>query len=307
MPNVSVLISVYNGEDFISKAIDSVLVQTYKNFEILLIDDNSKDSTSDILIKYAKKFPKKIKLFRNKKNIGLTKCLIKIMKNSKGKYIARLDADDFWHKDKLKIQINFLNKNKKVVLLGSSGFKVDSNNNVISKIGLNNLNHKSLKNKLLFKNYFLHSSIIFKKNIYYKSGGYNSDFKFSQDYDLWLKISKIGNIGNLDDNLIYLSQHKNSITSKNKKIQSLYAFIISCIHKSKTNIKLKNKNLFNLIKKLKQNTDKTHFDSLCYLYSEYLPVYFSKNIFSLNFQIIKYLLKDKNFFIRKTIKKILLK
>ena len=307
MPKISVIMSVYNSQKFIVKAIESVFKQTYQDFELLLIDDASTDNSFLILKKYAKKFPNKVILLKNRKKIGLTKSLIKLIKHSKGAYIARLDSDDYCHKDRFKTQINWLLKKKDNVLIGSSGYMVDENDKIISKINLDHLLDNKLKKKLIFKNYFLHSSTMFRKSYYNKVGGYNSFFKYTQDYELWSKLSKVGHIKNLKKELIYLRQHRNSLTSKYKTEQALYAFLISCINRNGKSLNLKSKNLISEIKKLKKKTDQTHFDSLCFLYSEYLPAKLSKSLTDLDYSLIKYLLKDKKFFMRKIIKKILIK
>ena len=148
---------------------------------------------------------------------------------------------------------------------------------------------------------------MFSKSYYDKVGGYNPFFKYTQDYELWSKLSKVGHIKNLKKELIYLRQHRNSVTRKYKTEQALYAFLISCINRNGKNLNFKSKNLISEIKKLKKKTDQTHFDSLCFLYSEYLPAKLSKSLTDLDYSLIKYLLKDKKFFIRKIIKKILIK
>lgn len=306
MSLVSVVISVHNGQEFISKALDSVLQQSYNNYEILISDDGSNDKTLKIIKKYKKKFPNKVKIFNNRKTIGLTKSLIQLINYSKGEFIARLDADDMWDKNLLKIHINWLSKRKKNVLIGSSGFKINTKNEIIGKFNLKNLGHTELKKKLLFKNYLLHSSTMFRKKNYYEVGGYNTVFKFSQDYDLWYRLSNVGKIQNLSENLVYIRSSNSSITSRYKTKQSLYAFIISCIHKENLNINI-NKNLIIVITKLRKIVNKIHFNSMCYLYSEYLPKKFSKKFSDLDFFTIFYLLKDKKFFFRTIIKKFLLK
>ena len=111
MPNISIVMSVFNEEKNISKCIESVLKQSFRNYEFLIFDDNSNDDTKKILMKYRKK-NKKIKCYFSKKNLGLTKALNFLIKKSKGKYIARIDGDDLWLKHKLRVQFNFMKKNK---------------------------------------------------------------------------------------------------------------------------------------------------------------------------------------------------
>ena len=120
MPNISVVMSVFNEEKNISKCIESVLKQSFRNYEFLIFDDNSNDGTKKILMKYRKK-NKKIKCYFSKKNLGLTKALNFLIKKSKGKYIARIDGDDLWLKHKLQIQFDFMKKNE-VFLVGTNGY-----------------------------------------------------------------------------------------------------------------------------------------------------------------------------------------
>ena len=117
---------------------------------------------------------------------------------------------------------------------------------------------------------------MFKKNYYKKVGGYNSKYIFSQDYDLWCKLSNIGRIKNISKNLVFVRQHKKSISIKNRKKQSLNAFIISCLNQDK-NIYLKTSKYDQIINQLSKITNiKKHFNAMCYLYSEFLPKSFPK-------------------------------
>lgn len=305
MTKISVVMCVHNGDKFIYESVNSILQQTCKNFELLILDDASTDKTLKIL-KSLKKKNSKIRIYKNKKKLGLTKSLIKLISKSNGQYIARLDADDICKKKRLEIQRRWLSKSRKNALIGTSGFKINEKSKIIGKFNLENLNHNKLKKKLLFKNYFLHSSTMFKKNYYKKVGGYNSKYFFSQDYDLWCKLSNIGRIKNISENLVFLRQHKKSISIKNRKKQSLNAFIISCLNQDK-NIYLKTSKYDQIINQLSKITNiKKHFNAMCYLYSEFLPKKFSKNLFDLNFDEIKYLLQDKDFVLRKTAKKFII-
>tara|TARA_B100001123_G_C15136595_1_gene957651 strand:- start:26 stop:793 length:768 start_codon:yes stop_codon:yes gene_type:complete len=180
-PKISVIMSVYNEEKNISKSIKSVLSQNYRNFELLIFDDCSNDNTVNILRKFLKK-SKKIKCFFNKKNIGLTKALNFLIKKSKGKYIARIDGDDLWFKNKLKIQYNCLKKNN-LFLVGSNCF-FKKNNKIVKKSNLP-LTYKDIKKCIFFYNPIIHSSVLFKK--YNKTKFYDENFTKCQDYAAWVK------------------------------------------------------------------------------------------------------------------------
>ena len=302
---ISVIIPVRNRMNKLERCLRSITNQSldFELYEVIVIDDNS-----TIPIKNKLNFQvNNVKFLRNKKHLGLPASLNKGINFSKNELIVRLDSDDYCHKDRFKTQINWLLKKKDNVLIGSSGYMVDENDKIISKINLDHLLDNKLKKKLIFKNYFLHSSTMFRKSYYNKVGGYNPYFKYTQDYELWSKLSKVGHIKNLKKELIYLRQHRNSVTSKYKTEQALYAFLISCVNRNGKSLNFKSDNLISEIKKLKKKTDQTHFDSLCFLYSEYLPAKLSKSLTDLDYSLIKYLLKDKKFFMRKIIKKILIK
>ena len=173
--------SVFNEEKNIAKCIESVLKQSYNNYEFLIFDDNSNDNTKNILKRYKKK-SKKIKCFYSKKSLGLTKALNFLIRKSKGKYIARIDGDDLWLKHKLKIQLNFIKK-KKIFLAGSNCYY--KRNNLIIKKSKLPLSFNDIKNKIFYFNPIIHSSVIFENNK--KSKFYDENFSKCQDYNAWIK------------------------------------------------------------------------------------------------------------------------
>ena len=130
-PRITVLMSVYNGEKYLKEAIDSVLSQTFKDFEVLIINDGSIDKTSKILKTY--KDPR-IRIINNKKNIGLTKSLNKGLKLARGEYIARMDDDDVSKPNRLEKQFEFMEKNSKYAVVGSFIEIIDSKGNLSNKV-----------------------------------------------------------------------------------------------------------------------------------------------------------------------------
>lgn len=210
MPNISVVMSVFNEEKNISKCIESVLKQSFKNYEFLIFDDNSNDGTKNILKKYRKK-NKKIKCYFSKKNLGLTKALNFLIKKSKGKYIARIDGDDLWLKHKLQIQFDFMKKNE-IFLVGTNGY-YKKKNKIFRKSHLP-LSFDDIKNKIFYSNPIIHSSVLFRNDK--KSKFYNENFTKCQDYNAWVKyIFKNKVIQNLPN---YLVEHN---IDKNYDIRTL--------------------------------------------------------------------------------------
>lgn len=262
---ISVIMSVHNENRFLNSSIKSILSQTFFNYEFIIIDDGSNIETKKILNYYRKK-NKKIKIITNKKNLGLTKSLCRAIKFAKGKYIARIDADDISLKDRLKNQYEWLEKSSNRVMCGTNYFFLKNNSSLLkmsSDFGNNNI-----KRNMIFKNCFQHSSVMFKLSTYKKVGGYDINFKYSQDYALWSKIIHQGEVDNLKKRLIIKREHKNSISSKYLNEQTLFSIFISC-------------NNFNFVKKkfflnakdsLKKNL--AHLKSKKYLNSFYKALVF---------------------------------
>ena len=174
--------SVFNHEEFLDESIQSILNQTFKDFEFIIINDASTDSTLEIIKKYQIK-DKRIQLIINKKNIGLTKSLNKGLKISKGKYIARQDADDVSLPKRLEKQYEFLEKNKQIILCGTDYINIDDKGQKLPKRRVI-YDWKKIKKILPKDNPFVHSSIMFRnKGLFYRE-----KFELAQDYDLYLNL-----------------------------------------------------------------------------------------------------------------------
>ena len=183
-PLVTVLMNCYNVEKFIHQAIQSILKQSYKNFELVIVDDASKDKT----VKIIKSFKdKRIRLFQNKKNLGLGPSRIKAQKKIKGEYVAIADADDYNSNKRIEKQLKILQNNKKVALVCSWIKYVDLKNHMIGQKKLNLVNNE-IRRVLLWQNILPHASIMYKKALAKKVGWYSKKLEYSQDYDLSLKL-----------------------------------------------------------------------------------------------------------------------
>jgi glycosyltransferase involved in cell wall biosynthesis len=209
-PNVTVLMSVYNAEKYLEKAIDSILNQTLKSFEFLIIDDGSNDRTAEILKSYD---DPRIKIITNEKNIGLTKSLNKGLRRIRGEYIARMDSDDISLPDRLAKQVYYLNTHPEVGVLGSATQIIDGCGN-LSYIYRFPVEHGLIRWCLLFYNPIVHPSVMIRREVLDQIGGYHLHTIRAQDYDLWWRLSKVTRLGNLPDVLLYLRKHKESITEK---------------------------------------------------------------------------------------------
>ncbi len=219
-PKVSIILPTYNGSKFIRRSIESVLVQSFVNFELLVIDDGSTDSTAEI-IQEAARNDSRVVYLKNEKNLGIQKTLNKGLKEAKGEYIARIDDDDLWvDEDKLKNQTEFLDTHPDYVLVGT-GVIIQNEEGAELFRFLNIQNDEEIRRSLLGKNCFTHSSVMFKKSAAMKFGGYDEsqETRHIEDYDLWLKLGTIGKLANLPYYSVRFTLRSGNISSKNKTIQ----------------------------------------------------------------------------------------
>ena len=209
---ISVVMAVHNCElSYLKESIESILNQSYKNFELVVVDDINNKSVTTYLSQLVES-NKKVTLIRNNKNIGLTKSLIIAVNAARGEYIARQDSDDISNLNRLKAQMEYLHSNPKTVLLGTSYNIIYKENNVAER--QQPLTHKDIIRAFLSSNPFIHTSVIFSKEIYIKIGGYNKFCKYSQDFDLWPKFIRYGLLANLPDVLVSRRLNTNSVSMK---------------------------------------------------------------------------------------------
>lgn len=214
-PKVSVVMSVKNGEKTIEDSINSILNQDYKNIELLVIDDNSEDNTY-IKLKKFELFESRLKIYKNEKNIGLTKSLNFLIKKSTGDLIARQDADDISVHNRLSKQVDYMFKFN-LDAVTSRSFTRETNNKIP---GFSY--YLPLKLVIKYKNPFIHGTLLIKKDILFKLGLYNEDFYYAQDFKLYLDLIKNGfKIKSINEFLYYLNT-KNNISTKNKNQQKYY-------------------------------------------------------------------------------------
>ncbi len=210
-PLVSVVMPVYNGEKYLREAIDSILNQAFKDFEFIIINDGSTDKSEEIIKSYN---DNRIRLI-SQNNLKLIKSLNKGVKLAVGKYIARMDADDISLPERLEKEVEFLNRNQDVCLVGTYSFVIGPDGKVIDTWkGFSE--NKKIKENLLICNQFCHGSVIFRKKCIEDVGFYREELgvmsDYIGDYDLWLRISERWNIANIPEILYKHRINPNSIS-----------------------------------------------------------------------------------------------
>jgi len=210
-PKVSVVMAVHNGERYLKESIESILTQTFADFEFLIVDDGSTDSTGNILVRYADR-DARIRLITNEDNIGLTKSLNKGIGLARGDYIARMDADDISLLERLGKQADYLDAHPDVGVLGAAVQLLDSSGKVGDTWTFPE-EHGFLKWSLcFFYNPIVHPTVMVRRKILRQAGGYNEEMAVSQDYDLWCRLIHLTRFGNLQKVLLLLRKHESNIT-----------------------------------------------------------------------------------------------
>ena len=199
---VSILLPIYGRSIYLKEAIESVVAQAFQDWELIIISDPPlTPATKEIISHYIQK-DKKIFFFENKTKLGFPASLNLGIKMAKGKYIARIDDDDIWcDREKLRKQIEFLEKNKGYGLVGGGAIVIDEKGKELYRF-FEPETDKEIRNYILYRNPFLHSSVVFKKEIVEKIGGYNEKVPGACDYELWLRMGRLVKFYNLQDYLI---------------------------------------------------------------------------------------------------------
>lgn len=214
MPKISVVMPAYNAEKYIGEAIESILNQTFKDFEFIIINDGSVDHTKEIIQKYN---DSRIVLLENDKNRGIVLSLNKGLDAATGEYIARMDADDIALMNRLERQAEYLDEHKDIGVLGTGicifGEKIKEQKRVFTT------NSEQLKAELIFNPCIAHPTVMIRKSVLQKYNlKYNTEFAGVEDYYLWWNIAKVSKIATLPDILLDYRIHESQITKK-KDIQ----------------------------------------------------------------------------------------
>jgi len=217
-PLVSVIVGVNRDDGTLFQSLESIVNQTYGHFELIIVNDGSSEEVRSVIDDIL---DKRIVLINSPK-IGLTAALNIALKESNGKYIARHDAGDFSAQNRFFEQIKFLEKNITISMCGS-WVKETSLSGVSLGTTSFPITDSEIKNSILYQNAFCHGSIMAKKDDIMQLNGYREEFKHSQDYDLWLRLTESCKVANLEEPLYVRTISPESISFANKEKQNAYA------------------------------------------------------------------------------------
>lgn len=217
MPHLSVIIPAFNGQDFIEESVSSILRQSFSDFELLVIDDGSTDQTLKILTKMSR-HDSRMRVF-SRENKGLVFTLNELLEKSTADLVARMDADDVSLPGRLRSQVEFLDKNPDVVLVGSTIQLIDSKGRYLTTLSQPLGNSEIQKNLLQGHTCVTHPAAMFRRKSVMMAGGYRREFYPTEDLDLWLRLGELGKIANISEPLLRYRIHQDSISGKNISTQ----------------------------------------------------------------------------------------
>ena len=214
MPDLSVIMPVYNGEAYLHQAIDSILKQTFRDFEFIIIDDASTDGSEKIVKSYE---DSRIKFVRNVENLGNYPSRNKGLEIATGRYICVMDADDVCYPNRLQLQHDYLEAHPDVLLVGSGWHfmgGLERNVEVLT-------DYEDIKLFLLDNSCFLHPSVLLRSEVMRAVGGYDEHYVYAGDYDLFCRLALCGKIENISDQLVAYRWHPGQITQAHRPQQRL--------------------------------------------------------------------------------------
>lgn len=212
-PLVSILLPVLNAEKYLAECLESIKTQTYKNWELIIANDGSSDGSERIIENFIKDSSNQIK-YLSFVHSGLPFCLNKGVEVASGKYIARMDADDIMLPNRLAVQVDFLENNPKIDILGGQAIEIDESGIEFSVIK-KPIFDSEIKKELVFSCPLVHPTVMLRKEILQKNL-YKEIYPNSEDSDLWRRLAKTNTFRNVDAILIKKRFHENQITQNSR-------------------------------------------------------------------------------------------
>lgn len=217
-PSVSVLMPVYNGERYVAQAVESILSQTYRDFEFIIIDDGSTDRSHPILQAYAQQ-DDRIRLI-SRPNQGLIKTLNEMLAIAQGEFLARMDADDLSMPDRFARQVEFLQREPEVVCVGGAFELMDPQGRTVM-VAQMPTDHEAIQEKILKGHTVIsHPCAMIRRTALQAIGGYDETMVTIEDLDMLLRLAEIGRLANLSEVVLKYRFHPNSVSAKNIVFQN---------------------------------------------------------------------------------------
>lgn len=214
-PLVSVILATYNGSRFLSEAIESLLSQEYPNLELIIINDASTDVDVATIIEKYKKQDTRVHSYRNERNMERSWSKNFWVEKSKWDYIAFIDDDDIWKKNKLSEQVSIIQKNTDIGIIGTYAQFIDESWNILSETNHLKTTSEEINSNILLSNQFIHSSVLIRKCIFLQAWGFPVNMHLCEDYDLWFRILRISKWINIPKILVKYRVRISSTTAKN--------------------------------------------------------------------------------------------
>ncbi|MEX2659940.1 MAG: glycosyltransferase [Acidimicrobiales bacterium] len=210
-PAVSVLMPVYNGEAFLAEAVESILGQTFTDFEFVIVDDGSSDRTAQMIEEYVAR-DGRIRAVHQTENLGLIATLNRAIPGCRGDYIARMDADDHCDARRLERQVDHLTRNPDVGVLGTTYRFIDERGRELPDGRQLPTDPASLRWRLFFECCIAHATVLVRRDVYQSLIPYDKSFFAAEDYELWLRAAGRVRMENLESVLYYVRRHAASVT-----------------------------------------------------------------------------------------------
>ncbi len=223
-PLISVVMPAYNAQEYMKSAIESILNQTFKNFELIIINDYSTDNTSNILKSFVKKDPR-VKIINNKTRLNIAASLNKGISMAQSNIIARMDADDISLPNRLELQYKLIISSKNIAVVGANIIIMDIDENEIAIRSYPNSSEK-LKDCLFKYSPFAHPVVCFRKNMFEEVGGYNPKYSPTEDLDLWFRLGRKYKFESIKKPLLKYRLYKSSSSNKSLKNLEILVFKI---------------------------------------------------------------------------------
>jgi glycosyltransferase involved in cell wall biosynthesis len=222
-PKVSVVTAVYNGEKYLAKSVDSILSQTFDDFEFIIVDDGSTDHALEMLQRIC---DSRIRIIQQK-NQGQAKALIAGLEQAQGELIARIDQDDYSLSHRLMRQVDFMDAHPEVNLCGSRFQELYGGNLAPQRVRFAQTDNE-IKKIFSCYNPFAHSAVMFRRDAYMKVGGYDKNFSIGMDYDLFMRLMEIGQVHNIEEALTVIRMHDESHSLKKSRLKTFEGIKIGC-------------------------------------------------------------------------------